>query len=214
MSKLLRVAVVGVALVCLVAVQSASAQGFSAGVRYWQADWQWSGEDGELDLGSGPFFIGYLGYHDASYSVIGQIGYGDGWDVEVSRTDLSLAVTQTKDLFTYGIGIRRMGYEVDDSSTDWVYYGPEILLALSVPLNESGLSLGVSGSLGVYIWDFSSDYDEGDGTTFGYTFDLGLAKLMETIFVKGGYRYQLVAEDASFEEDEFGGPYAELAFVF
>lgn len=209
---------VSVALVIAVTAGFAQAQGFSAGVRLWNANWAITHEDGgENDVGTEPYLLGYLGYHDAGYSVIGQLGAGS-WDddgVGLDRMDISLAVTTVNGQLSYGAGGRALLYETD-LGEEKSYLGPELLLGGAFPLDaEKKLSAMLSGSLGIYFWDYESarGYQD-DGTVLGFSLDGGLGYVVDTVNVRGGYRYQRMDEDGKFYGDEFAGPYIELGLIW
>jgi hypothetical protein len=140
-----------------------------------------------------------------------------GWengDVDVDRTDLSLALTQTRNNLTYGIGVRRMAYEADDANAEWNYTGPELLLGAQMPFADSGWSASLTGSLGLYWWDFEREDFSDDGSTSGFTVDGGFAYLVEAVTLRAGYRIQNVSEDGDFAGDEFKGPYLDLGWMW
>ena len=198
----------------LIITDAVWAQGYSAGIRYWQANF----EAGPNDFGDAPFFIGYLGLHDAHYHLVGQFGYGSGWETEggddIERMDLSVALTRSDNIFTYGLGIRRVGYDVSELDEELDYTGPEVLAGISVPIQETGLTLGLSGSFGVYWWEVEQGDASDDGVTTGFSADGGVSYTIDTVVIRGGYRYQQIQEDEPIYEEEFRGAYVELALSF
>ena len=203
----------------LAAGLNARAQGFSAGARIWQADWELSFDGGEsLDVGDEVFTLAYFGYHDGPGNLIFQIGHGDGWDIDVTRTEVSAAGTLTSDqviqpvIANLGLAARHLSYDHD--SQDWAYTGLEILLGGVLPFGESGLALSASGSLGLYSYDWDTDLDSGSGTTTGYTLDAGLSYSFEFVHCGIGYRLQEVAKDDDFYGDTFKGMYIDIGTSF
>jgi hypothetical protein len=221
MSKKVIVFAVMLALVAMTG--SALAQGFSAGIRIWNATWKLDYPGGgELDLGDEPYLLGYLGYHDAGYSVVGQLGAGS-WDASsgesLDRMDLSLAVTTAQGYLNYGAGVRGLLYDVSPGNEELQYVGPELLLGGALPLDaEKRLNVMASGSLGVYFWDYSLNGASADGNVLGYTLDGGLGYSIETVNLRGGFRYQHMEEDSNstafIAGHEISGPYIELGLMW
>ena len=214
MKNALKATICGCIMMTVIGSGLASAQSYSAGLRYWHASF----EAGPNDFGSEPFFIGYFGYHDAAYNVIGQVGYGDSWEegsAELERLDLSLALTRNESIYSYGLGVRRINYEISNSPEELSYFGPELLLGVGIPIQESGFLLSLSGSFGIFWWDYTdSGSSSADGNTTGFSLDPGIAYKVDAVKLRTGYRYQQLAEDRPIYEEEFSGIYVEVGYVF
>lgn len=220
MSTVKKIAMGACLLTSWMSAEQALAHGFSVGIRHWQASY----ELGQTDLGDEPLFIGYMGYHNTGWNVVAQAAHGDGWKVgeeNLERFDLSLAVTKTQGAVTYGLGARRIAHELGDSIEEWSYYGPELLLGISLPLQDTGLALSLSGSFGLYWWDYeNAAADNADGVTTGFSLDGGLSGRIGFMTLRGGYRFQQLSEDEdknegrTFYGEKFRGPYLEVGMAF
>lgn len=203
----------------LAAATNVPAQGISAGARIWQADWEISFEDGDsLDVGDETFILGYFGYHDGPANLILQAGYGDGWDLDIQRTEFSVAGTLTSDqvakpvIANMGLAVRHIAYDHD--SEDWTYTGLEFLLGGVLPLGESGFAVSASGSLGLYAYGWDAGRSSDDGFTAGYTVDAGLSYALDVLHCGVGYRLQEIQDDDTFAGDTFSGGYIDIGTFF
>ncbi len=200
---------------CMAMVSGAMAQGLSAGVRLWNADL----EVGDNSWGSNPMIIGYLGLHDGSLSLVGQAGYGSGWDNDATRTDFAVAATKRLEELTFGVGGRLIDLSAGEDSA-WsseeslTYYGPEILLGYQHAFPNTSIIVTAAGSLGAYAWDYEGDWGSDDGTSTGYSVDLGLGYALSSSTLRVGYRHQELMESDQLKGETFSGPYVDFGFLF
>lgn len=191
-------------------IKAASSNAYELQLRYWHADWSWDGENNKNDLGASPFGQIGLAYRTASYDLFGHVGYGNGWGQEITRLDLSLGINWNADLFSYGLGARRMGFDSAYDDSKWSYLGPELMGGYETMLGDSDYSFHLDLTAGYYVWDFSDGTLDADGGTFGYAADIGFGYVFRSATLRAGYRAQFVTEDDPSPQDEFMGPYAEV----
>jgi hypothetical protein len=187
---------------------------YTGTLRYWHADWSWDGENNVNDLGSAPFFLITLNYRETDYTISGQVGYGSGWAQDLTRLDLALAVKWHEEAFSYGLGVRRMGYDSGFDDSSWSYLGPELHGTYENFFPDSSWTYHLNASVGYYVWSAEQNGLDADGSTFGYAADAGLGYFFDKTILRAGYRAQIVAEDDLFPQDEFMGPYTELELAF
>lgn len=178
------------------------------GFKFWNTDYDIDGEE----VADGPFLYLYYAIPDAAGNLVFQVGHGnaDHEFGDVTRTDLAVAYTQSKDYVQYGAGLR--GILQDFEVADIVYLGPEVMGGLSYPVGDSGFVPQLTGSLGIYYYD--SDTLDETGAVFGYSLDAGVAYMVREYAVKLGYRSVAFGDDGQLEDDELSGIYLDVAFTW
>lgn len=188
-----------------------AAQG-TLGLKFWDTEYSIGGEE----LADGPFFYAYYAIPDAAGNLIFQLGYGsadsyfDGGSVD--RIDLAVAYATSKEYLTYGAGLR--GILQDFETADALYLGPEVMGGFSYPIGETGFVPQLTGSLGIYYYDYIDDDLEDSGAMMGYSWDIGLAYLVQEFMVKLGLRSVVFMEAGDLLDDELSGGYLEVGFTW
>ena len=246
---------IGIAVVAMlmVGVSGVAFGSGSTGVRLWYAQHKQSfvnaAGDYTFDGGYAPMGMVQLnGRVSDQVSLVTMIGYGQGWDededlssldFDVRRLDALLGVSVRLDYFSLGVGGHGIivWNELSDPGSDWVqdqfygYFGPEIFGGVAYPFLNNRLIAKASASVMpvVFFLYEVDDSDDGagdaDGTTFGYSLDIGLIAVFGEFTVGAGYRYHLMNgvdyetewDDGSksperSHEDEFQGPYVSAGW--
>ncbi len=201
-----------VTVACCMFLPVAHANNNTLGFRVWNAEWDLYFDGDRENLGTEHFYTFLYNRRGQKNNYIFQFGYGEGWDDLTERIDLSFAVTRTRELTNWGVGLRLQDYSWGGDE-DWQYFGPELLYNRQFPLSET-VFLGLSASLSVFYWSYEWYDTTNSGFTLGNTFDLGLTAVRNSLYFRGGYRLQINHESGDFAGDFFKGLYAEIGVSF
>jgi hypothetical protein len=175
-----------------------------------------------------------------SWSLLFLGGYGSGWEGDATRIDAQLSLAYSG---LFGISGLRLGAGAHYITIDFenspgfgginygfgkgtsVFYGPEFSASYYQAISESGLGIyGTATILPYVLWSYDEEQynaDDNDGTTLGFSFDLGVSYSLAPWSLSAGYRQFTLQEDEgdsqyarSIVDETFSGVYFQVGAGF
>jgi len=225
MSRLLRMktAVLSVIMYLMGSYVAVCETSVAAGYRIWLAEWEES-----RSLGTEPLHMLYYNMNFETWNVFLLGGYGDGWDGDAERVDVQFSILRNIEL---GTGVLRIGggwhyIDIDilqgQISTTW--QGPEVSASYYQSLGDNGLGMYATTTVLPYVqWEVGHTVlteRANEGTTLGYSLDLGVSAVLKAISCSAGYRHFALEKDegdirgGTTIEETFSGFYAQAGTTF